>query len=335
MAECDHCGEHEPRLGALLQRVRDGAGEAGSRGPRGPKDRHDPLLRRRGLDIARGSDRSRDDTPRDGAIRGSDDRGHRAPRRNGRALPRGRGDGGVRVPVAHEDDALRAVRAATAMQRRLAELNAELRGAWGVELACRIGINTGEVVAGDPGTGETFVTGDAVNLAKRLEQAAEPGTILIGTATYPLVKDAVKVGPRERFSAKGKSEPVARFRVDEVDDAAAGYARRLDAPLVNRDDELDDAPAPRRATRLPSARCQHRHNARAGRDREVPARAGARDRARGRRGRRDGALPPVRQRHHLLAAAAARHRPRRDGGGRGRVRRSTTTGTSCSSGSGR
>ena len=142
------------------------------------------------------------------------------------------------IPVAHEDDALRAVRAATAMQRRLAQLNAELRGAWGVELACRIGVNTGEVVAGDPGTGETFVTGDAVNLAKRLEQAADSGTILIGTATYPLVKDAVKVGPRERFSARGKSEPVARFRVDEVDDAAAGYARRLDAPLVNRVDEL-------------------------------------------------------------------------------------------------
>ncbi|HEX3291021.1 MAG TPA: adenylate/guanylate cyclase domain-containing protein [Gaiella sp.] len=142
------------------------------------------------------------------------------------------------IPAAHEDDALRAVRAATAMQRRLAQLNADLRGTWGVELACRIGVNTGEVVAGDPGTGETFVTGDAVNLAKRLEQAADPGTILIGTATYPLVKDAVKVGPRERFSAKGKSEPVARFRIDEVDEGAAGYERRLDAPLVNRVEEL-------------------------------------------------------------------------------------------------
>jgi class 3 adenylate cyclase/tetratricopeptide (TPR) repeat protein len=143
------------------------------------------------------------------------------------------------IPVAHEDDALRAVRAAAEMQRRLATLNAELRETWAVELACRIGINTGEVVAGDPGTGETFVTGDAVNLAKRLEQAADSGAILIGTATYPLVKDAVKVGPRERFSAKGKSEPAARFRLDEVDAAAAGYARRLDAPLVGREKELE------------------------------------------------------------------------------------------------
>ena len=143
------------------------------------------------------------------------------------------------VPVVHEDDALRAVRAGMEMQRQLAVLNEELRTTWGVELACRIGINTGEVVAGDPGTGDTFVTGDAVNLGKRLEQAAAPGEILIGTATYPLVKDAVRVGPRERFSAKGKRGPVERFRLDDVDATAAGYARRMDMPLVGRERELE------------------------------------------------------------------------------------------------
>ncbi|HET9243819.1 MAG TPA: adenylate/guanylate cyclase domain-containing protein [Gaiella sp.] len=143
------------------------------------------------------------------------------------------------VPFVHEDDALRAVRAAMEMQRRLAELNEELRETWGVELACRIGINTGEVVAGDPGTGSTFVTGDAVNLGKRLEQAANPGEILIGTDTYPLVRDAVQVGPRQRFTAKGKREAVDRFRLDDVDATAAGYARRLDAPLVDRVAELE------------------------------------------------------------------------------------------------
>jgi len=142
------------------------------------------------------------------------------------------------VPIVHEDDALRAVRAGREMQRILARLNDELRERWGVELACRIGINTGEVVAGDPSSGETFVTGDAVNLAKRLEQAAEPGGILIGTATYPLVKDAVKVGPPQRFTAKGKSDEVARHRLEEVDATAAGYARRLDAPLVGRVTEV-------------------------------------------------------------------------------------------------
>ena len=128
-------------------------------------------------------------------------------RRHGGTVERFRGDEVMAVfgiPAVHEDDALRAVRAAAEMQQRLTELNAELLGAWGVELACRIGINTGEVIAGDPETGETFVTGDAVNLAKRLEQAADAGSILIGTATYPLVKDAVSVGPRERFTAKGK-----------------------------------------------------------------------------------------------------------------------------------
>ena len=143
------------------------------------------------------------------------------------------------VPVVHEDDALRAVRAGMEMQRRLAELNVELLETWGVELACRIGINSGEVVAGDPGTGDTFVTGDAVNLGKRLEQAAQPGEILIGTTTYPLVKDAVRVGPRERFTAKGKSDAVDRFRLEDVDATAAGYARRLDAPLIGRADELE------------------------------------------------------------------------------------------------
>ena len=163
-------------------------------------------------------------------------------RQHGGTVERFRGDEVMAVfgvPVVHEDDALRAVRAAAEMQRRLAELNSELRATRGVELACRIGINTGEVVAGDPGTGETFVTGDAVNLAKRLEQAAEPGSILIGTATYPLVKDAVKVGPRERFTAKGKRSAVDRLRLENIDTTAAGLARRLDAPLVGRASELE------------------------------------------------------------------------------------------------
>jgi class 3 adenylate cyclase/tetratricopeptide (TPR) repeat protein len=161
--------------------------------------------------------------------------------RHGGVVERFRGDEVMAVfgvPTVHEDDALRAVRTGMAMQRRLEELNAELRSTWGVVLECRIGINTGEVVAGDPGTGATFVTGDAVNLAKRLEQAASAGEILVGTATYPLVKDAVKVGPRERFSVKGKREPVSPFRLHDVDTTAAGVARRLDARLVNREIEL-------------------------------------------------------------------------------------------------
>jgi class 3 adenylate cyclase/tetratricopeptide (TPR) repeat protein len=142
------------------------------------------------------------------------------------------------VPVVHEDDALRAVRAAAEMRERLAELNDELEATWGVRLEVRIGVNTGEVVAGDPATGSTFVTGDAVNLCKRLEQAAGPGEILIGKATYPLVKNAVSAGPLESFPVKGKSQPVGRFRLDEVDSDVPGIPRRLDVEMVGREAEL-------------------------------------------------------------------------------------------------
>jgi class 3 adenylate cyclase/tetratricopeptide (TPR) repeat protein len=143
------------------------------------------------------------------------------------------------VPTVHEDDAARAVRAAAEMRSQLRRLNAELERTFGVTLVTRMGINTGEVVAGDPASGQTFVTGESVNLAKRLQQAAGPGEILIGTATYPLVKDAVEVGPAQRFSVKGKREPVAPRRLDAVDATAPGLARRFDAPLQGRHSELE------------------------------------------------------------------------------------------------
>ena len=142
------------------------------------------------------------------------------------------------VPRVHEDDALRAVRAAAEMRDRLRGLNEELDAQWGVRLEARMGINTGEVVAGDPSAGSTFVTGDAVVLAKRLEQAADPGHILLGKATYPLVKDAISAGPLESFKVKGKRDEVSPLRLDEVEHGAPGLARRLDAPLVGRAVEL-------------------------------------------------------------------------------------------------
>jgi len=142
------------------------------------------------------------------------------------------------APVAHEDDALRAVRAADEMRNRLGDLNAELEPRHGVTLAMRIGVNTGEVVAGDPAAGQALVTGDAVNLAKRLEQAAPPGSILIGKSTYPLVKDAVQAGPLESFSVKGKADPVSPLRLDAIDPHAAGVARTLERRFVGRLEEL-------------------------------------------------------------------------------------------------
>jgi tetratricopeptide (TPR) repeat protein len=143
------------------------------------------------------------------------------------------------VPVVHEDDALRAVRAAADMRRLLARLNEEFERDYGVSIAVRMGINTGEVVAGDPATGGTFVTGEPVALAKRLEQAAGPGEILIGKATYPLVQDAVQAGPLRSFEVKGKRDPVGTVSIADVHAGAAGFRRRLDAPLVGRQRELD------------------------------------------------------------------------------------------------
>jgi len=141
------------------------------------------------------------------------------------------------VPQVHEDDALRAVRAADEMRRALTQLNKELERDHGVSLAARIGVNTGEVVAGDP-TGEELVLGDAVNVAARFEQAAAPGEVLIGTETLRLVRDAVVVEPLEPLELKGKSEPVPAYRLLDVTVGAAGVTRRLDSPLVGRARQL-------------------------------------------------------------------------------------------------
>jgi class 3 adenylate cyclase/tetratricopeptide (TPR) repeat protein len=142
------------------------------------------------------------------------------------------------VPEVHEDDALRAARAAVELQGSLAELNEELQRSWGARLQIRIGVNTGDVVAGDPAAGQSFVSGDAVNVAARLEQAAQPGEILLGPETVALVRDAVRVEAVEPLSLKGKAEPVPAFRLLEVLPGAPAFARRLDSPMLGRDGEL-------------------------------------------------------------------------------------------------
>ena len=142
------------------------------------------------------------------------------------------------VPSIHEDDALRAVRAAAAMRERLRELNVELEERWGSRLEIRIGVNTGQVVAGDHTAGHGFVTGDAVNLAKRIEQAAAPGEILLGEATARIVGHAVETTPAQPFTAKGKADEVHAERLERVDPTSEALPRRLDAPLVGREDEV-------------------------------------------------------------------------------------------------
>jgi class 3 adenylate cyclase/tetratricopeptide (TPR) repeat protein len=142
------------------------------------------------------------------------------------------------IPAVHEDDALRAVRSAVEMRRALETLNAELERDWGVRVAVCTGINTGEVVAGDATAGQLLVTGDAVNVAARLQQAAEAGEVLIGRDTYLILRDAVRGEPVEPLQVKGKEEPVEAYRLAEVAPEAALPARRLDSPLVDRVREL-------------------------------------------------------------------------------------------------
>ncbi len=142
------------------------------------------------------------------------------------------------VPKVHEDDALRAVRAALEMRDELRRLNDELQRDWGVTLVARTGLNTGEVIAGDPGRGQSFVAGDTVNTASRLEGAAKPGEVLMGEPTYRLVREAVSVEEVGPLTLKGVREPVPAFRLLALDPSAPGWTRRLDSPLVDRDREL-------------------------------------------------------------------------------------------------
>jgi class 3 adenylate cyclase/tetratricopeptide (TPR) repeat protein len=126
------------------------------------------------------------------------------------------------VPVAHEDDALRACRAAIEMHDALPELG----------IAGRIGVNTGEVVTG---TEERLATGDAVNVAARLEQAAQPGEVLIGEETLGLVRTAVEVGDERRLELKGKAEQVPAWPLLAV---TGEVERRFATPMVGRETEL-------------------------------------------------------------------------------------------------
>jgi predicted ATPase/class 3 adenylate cyclase len=142
------------------------------------------------------------------------------------------------IPYAREDDALRAVRAAAEMRTVVAGLNQELEREFGITINNRTGVNTGEVVTGDPGAGGSLVTGDAVNIAARLEQAAPPDEILLGALTFELVRDAVTAEPVEPIAAKGKCELVPAYRLEAVRGHAPGHARHLDTSMVGREAEL-------------------------------------------------------------------------------------------------
>jgi class 3 adenylate cyclase/tetratricopeptide (TPR) repeat protein len=140
------------------------------------------------------------------------------------------------LPVRHEDDALRAVRAAADMQSELDGLNDQFKAEFGVELVSHIGVNTGEVIAaGDASSAQRLVTGDTVNTAARLEQAAGPGEIVLGELTHRLARDEIEVEPIPPLSLKGKAEPVPAFRLVSV-----GHRRSATSatPFVGRAAEM-------------------------------------------------------------------------------------------------
>ncbi|WP_298830397.1 adenylate/guanylate cyclase domain-containing protein [uncultured Piscinibacter sp.] len=142
------------------------------------------------------------------------------------------------LPRAHEDDALRAVRATMGMQAALRRVNDDLMGRYGVALANRTGVNTGEVVASDdPTADQKLATGDAVNVAARLEQAAPENQVYLGDVTYRLVRDAVEVEAVEPLELKGKAQRVPAYRLVAAR-GLDGLVRRHDRPLVGRDAEL-------------------------------------------------------------------------------------------------
>jgi class 3 adenylate cyclase/tetratricopeptide (TPR) repeat protein len=142
------------------------------------------------------------------------------------------------IPVAHEDDALRAVRAATDMAGALDELDREL----GARIRIRTGINSGEVVAGVAGPGggsdETLVTGDTVNVAARLEQAARPGEVLLGEMTVRLTRGALEAGPALTLELKGKTGLVNAHRLIRLAPISETFTRRAQTPMIGREREI-------------------------------------------------------------------------------------------------
>ena len=246
-------------------------------------------------------------------------RGARTPRRHGGEVHRRRRDGRVRPPAA----CTRTTRCGPSEPRprcsaALAGLNAELDARFGVTLANRTGVNTGEVVAGDPAAGQRLVTGDAVNVAARLEQAAGTDEVLIGPLTRDLVEAVADLEPVEPLTLKGKSEPMPAFRLAGV--RAASAAPAAASPLVGAGRGAGDPPR--------GARC--RRHLRLGRlVRSSPRRAPA---SRAWSPSSSAACPPARDRdarplpllrpgHHLLAhrrgaprgCGHARRRPARPG----------------------
>jgi DNA-binding SARP family transcriptional activator len=171
--------------------------------------------------------------------------------RHGGAIEKFIGDAAMAVfgvPQMHEEDALRAVRAARDLREALIALNSELSREHALELRVRIGINTGEVLTGDAAAGQPFATGAAVNVAMRLQQAALPGETLLGAPTQALLGEGVEVEPIEPIDAGGTYDRIQAFRLLAVDERSP--LRRLSSgALVGRQGELEALETAFRAVR--------------------------------------------------------------------------------------
>jgi DNA-binding SARP family transcriptional activator len=139
------------------------------------------------------------------------------------------------MPLVHEDDALRAVRAAFEMRGALAALGGRLESELGVRVTMRVGVNTGEVVTAWATGQSSPVTGDAVNVAVTLQQAAGPGEILLGEGTHHLVRRAIEAEPTEAIDPRRMSGPTRAFRLLAVAPGPTSHEPRFDAPLVGRE----------------------------------------------------------------------------------------------------
>jgi class 3 adenylate cyclase/predicted ATPase len=141
------------------------------------------------------------------------------------------------APVAHEDDPERAVRAGLAMQAAMEEINKDIEAATGSIFSLRVGINSGEVLAGQVGDGYTVI-GDVVNVASRLQSAGRPGRVTVGQTTHRLTRGPIEYEELEPLTLKGKSEPVPAWEaVRLLVSGTAARGTRTAAPLIGRGDE--------------------------------------------------------------------------------------------------
>ena len=148
------------------------------------------------------------------------------------------------APIAHEDDPQRAILAGLDIVQDIADYRRHIQREWGIEIDVRVGINTGLVVVGAVGSDlrmEYSALGDAINLAARMEQTAQPGTVQIAEPTYKLISPLFDVEDLGRIEVKGKDEPVSTYRVlaAKVDPGRLRGIQGLESPLVGRDAEFE------------------------------------------------------------------------------------------------